>query len=352
MTIMNADQTYTVVIASFLEPEHVARIRQVDPRVRVLYAPELLRPPRYAADHVGQSVQRTPEQETAWLALMAQADILVDFDHTHLQDLPEIAPNARWIQATSAGIGQFVRRMGYATRMPGAIFTTASGVHAQPLAEFCLMVMLMFSRNFWRMQEQQARRHWERLAGTDLAGRTLGIVGMGKIGREVARVARPLGMRVIGSKRTVAGVDPASLHLDELVAGDRLDDLLKQSEFLVLCTPHTDETDRLIGARELALLPSAAVLINIARGAVVDEEALIEALRSGHLAAAGLDVFAEEPLPASSPLWEMPNVLISPHSASTSDRENRHLTDLFCANLRRFLDGAPLHNVLDVARLY
>ena len=165
-------------------------------------------------------------------------------------------------------------------------------------------------------------------------------------------MAAALGMRVIGSKRTVAGVDPASLHLGALYSPDSLDDMLRQAQYLVLIAPHTDATERLIGAHELALLPQGALFINIGRGALVDEGALIAALGSGHLGGAALDVFAAEPLPPDSPLWTMPNVLVSPHSASTSDRENERITTLFCDNLRRFLAGEALHNVLDVVALY
>src|SRR5262249_49540922 len=128
--------------------------------------------------------------------------------------------------------------------------------------------------------------------------------------------------------------------------------VLRRAEYLVLITPHTDETERMIGAEELALLPPGAVLINIGRGALIDESALIAALRSGHLGGAALDVFAEEPLPPDNPLWELPNVLISPHSGSTSDRENARLTELFCENLRRFLAGEPLLNILNLETLY
>lgn len=342
---------YNVLIASYLEPEHVARIHQVDERLNVIYEPELLPPPRYPADHTSD-MERTSAQEARWRQLLEKADILFDFDHTHREDLPDLAPNVQWIQATSAGTGQFVKRMGYDERMPDTVFTTASGVHAQPLAEFSLMAMLMFSRRFWRMWEQQQRKHWERLAGTDLEGRTLAIIGVGSIGREIARLSQALGMHVIGVKRHVSGVDPASLHLDELHPPAELKLVLPQAEHLVLITPHTPETEHLIGADELALLPAGAVLINIGRGALVDEAALIEALRSEHLRGAALDVFSEEPLPKESPLWEMQNVLISPHSASTSDRENARLTDLFCENLRRFLSNEPLLNVLDTEKLY
>lgn len=348
---MPGDSHYTLLLTTYLEPEFVERIRNVSPRLNVIYEPELLPTSRYPGDHYN-SVTRTAEQEARWRAYLKQADILFDFDPTHRQDLPELAPQVRWIQASSAGIGQFVHRSTYAVRMPNTVFTTASGVHAQPLAEFCIMSMLMFSRGLLQTLEQQRRKHWQRYAGTDLVGRTLGIIGVGKIGSEVARMAKALNMRTVGVKRRTANVDPASLHLDTLYSPEQLPELLRQSEYLVLVTPHTGSTERLIGAAELAMLPQGAVLINIGRGAVIDQDALIAALQSGHLGGASLDVFDVEPLPTDSPLWEMPNVLVCPHSGSTSDRENSRLTDLFCENLRRFLDGQPLLNVLDVEALY
>jgi phosphoglycerate dehydrogenase-like enzyme len=343
---------YQILIASYLEPEHVARIRSVDPRLNVIYEPDLLRPPRYAADHTGGPLERTPEQERQWQRLLQQADILFDFDQTHREDLPDLAPNVRWIQATSAGIGHFVKRTRYDTRMPGTVFTTASGVHAEPLAEFCVMAMLMFNKGLLRMVHDQERKHWERYAGTDLVGRTMVVVGVGTIGRKVARIGRAFGMTVIGIKRDPAGIDPATLNLHELHGPHQLADVLPRAEYLVLLTPHTPETEKMIGAPELAALPAGAIVINIARGAVIDEPALVESLRSGHLGGAALDVFAEEPLTAESPLWDMPNVLVSPHSGSTSDRENGRLTNLFCENLRRFIEGEPLLNVLDMEKLY
>jgi phosphoglycerate dehydrogenase-like enzyme len=348
---MTPDPRYTVLITTYLEPEHVARLRAVSPRLDVIYEPDLIPSPRYPADHYN-TIERTPEQEARWRELLARAEIMFDFDPTHRQDLPEVAPNLRWVQASSAGIGQLVRRMGYDRRMPGVVFTTASGVHARPLAEFCVMAMLMFAKGLRRMIEDQRRKHWERYAGTDLGGRTLGIIGVGSIGAEVARLGQALGMTVIGTKRTVAGADLAALHVDALYGPEDLPEVLRRAEFLVIAAPHTDATERLIGAAELALLPRGAVLINIGRGAVLDEPALIEALRSGQLGGAALDVFEHEPLSADSPLWDMENVLVSPHSGSTSDRENARLTDLFCENLRHFLAGEPLLNVLDTQALY
>lgn len=336
-----------VLIASYLEPELVEQIRQQVPQVEVINHPELLGKPRYIADHTALP-QRTPEQETQWRALLAEADILFDFDQTHQEDLPELAPKLKWIQATSAGIGQFVRKMGYDKRT-NWIYTTASGVHARPLAEFVLMALLMFAKNYEYMAREKANHHWERYHAEELAGKTLAIVGLGKIGRETARLAKAFDMRVIGSRRNI--LEP-TLFVDALYGPADLDELLQQADYLILATPHTDETESLIGARELALLPAGAILINIARGAVVDEPALIAALQSGHLRGAALDVFAEEPLPSDSPLWDMPNVIICPHSASTAVTENQKIVDIFIHNLRCYLDGKPMQNVLDVERLY
>ena len=341
-------ETYNLLITSYLEPEHVERIRQVDPRYNVLHVPELIAPPRYAADHTGGDWRRTPEQEARWRELLAEAHILFDFDYRNRPELPELAPKVRWVQSTSAGIGQFVKKMNYDTRWPETVFTTASGVHAQPLAEFCLMAMMMHNKGAVRILGDQARKHWERYAGTDLEGRTLAVVGLGRVGSAVARLAKGVGMRTIGTNMTPV---PEGT-VDQYFEPDQLHDMLRQAEYLVLMVPHTPFTEKMIGAEEFALLPKGAYFINIARGQVIDEPALIEALRSGHLSGAALDVFAAEPLPVDSPLWEMPNVLVSPHSASTSDRENGRITDIFCDNMRRFVAGEPLRNVLDTELLY
>jgi phosphoglycerate dehydrogenase-like enzyme len=153
---------------------------------------------------------------------------------------------------------------------------------------------------------------------------------------------------------TVIGTDvkPAPGAVDCYYEPSQLHAMLPQADVLVLMVPHTPQTEKMIGRKELALLPRGAYVINTARGAVVDEPALIEALQSRHLSGAALDVFAEEPLPPSSPLWDMPNVVVSPHSASTSDRENARITELFCDNLRRFLKGEPLRNVLNTELMY
>ena len=214
------------------------------------------------------------------------------------------------------------------------------------------MSMAMFNKGVLRLVRDQQQKLWQRHAGLDLEGRTVVIVGVGAIGKEIARVCRVLGMRTLGVKRRTEGVDPATLHLDELYAQEQLHEVLPRGQYLVLVAPHTPQTTGMIGAAELALLPDNALFINIARGALVDEAALVNALQSGNLGGASLDVFAQEPLDADSPLWHLPNVMISPHSASTTDRENHRLTDLFCENLRRYLAGDDLLNVLDTEQLY
>jgi phosphoglycerate dehydrogenase-like enzyme len=336
-----------VLIASYLEPKYVEQIRQEVPEVEVIYRPDLIGKPRYIADHTSIR-ERSVTQESEWQELLASADILFDFDHSHREDLPQIANNLKWIQATSAGIGQFVKRMGYAEQTDW-LFTTASGVHARPLAEFALMAMLMFAKQYPYLASEKQAHHWERYCATELAGKTVAILGLGKIGCEVARLAKAFEMHTIGSRRHAK---QKTQYVDEVYSPDDLALVLSNTGFLVLSTPHTSETEYLIGERELALLPEGAVLINIARGAIVDEQAMIEALQRGHLAGAALDVFEIEPLPHDSPLWDMPNVIISPHSASTAETENAKITRIFCDNLRRFVEGKALMNLLDVERLY
>jgi glyoxylate/hydroxypyruvate reductase len=337
----------SLLIASYLEPHHVEQIARVG-GMRVIYDPALLPRPTYPCDHHFGSIQRNADEEERWRGYLRDAEVMFDFDYTHLDHLADLIPNVRWIQATSAGIGPMLVRTGL-IHTP-ITFTTASGIHGVPLAEFVAMALLWFAKGGPRMAQDQAARRWQRTCARELRGSTVGIVGLGGVGREVARTCRALGLRVIATKRTVAGTRDDSV--DTLLPVSHLGTLLNEADALVLACPLTPETDRLIGRAELAMMKPGAILINIARGAVVDEPALIEALRSGHLGGAALDVAAKEPLPQDSPLWALPNVLVSPHSASTVTIENARLTELFCENLRRYLSGGPLRNTFDRARLY
>jgi len=338
-----------VVIASPLQDDLVEAIASTDPRLEVVYERELVPVPRYPADHALPLIA-SPQDRAHWETLLEEAEVLFDFGPQDLADRLPSWPRLRWIQATSAGVGQFAARVGL-TDSP-IIVTTASGVHARPLAEFVLMAMLMFEKGAFRLAADQRARHWERYAGQEIAGKLVGIVGGGRIGREVARVVRALDARTAGVIRSLDGRRGGDLDMDLLLPSERIDELLPTVDYLVLCLPHTAETYHLLSAARLDLLKPEAVLINVARGAVVDEEALIAMLQSGRLRGAALDVFAREPLPPESPLWGLPNVLISPHSASTAGSENKKIVDLFRENLRRYLDGQPLRNVLDKRLLY
>ncbi len=339
-----------VLICSYLEPELVAQIRAADARLNVEYHPDLLPKPRYQADHVGMPLERSNTDQARWLALLKRAEILFDFDYTGIKELPERAPNVRWIQATSAGIGQFIHRQNYA-RM-NAVFTTSSGVHARPLAEYTIMAMLEVVKQRDLARTQQLEHRWQRFSTVELSGKTLAIVGLGKIGLEVAKLAKAFDMHVIASKRHVEGLDTSSLGIDALYSWTDLHTMLAQADFVCLATPHTPETENLIDETAFRAIKPGATLINIARGAVVVEAAMIAALESGRLAHAALDVVAHEPLPPESPLWDMPNVSIYHHSASTNDRENQRIVELFCQNLKRYLEQKPLLNTLNIAQMY
>jgi glyoxylate/hydroxypyruvate reductase len=335
-----------VMVAAPVELEHVDRIRAVDPRIEVLHDASLLPTPRYVSDHVGSPMKRTPEQEARFLEMLGRAEVLFDFPSGHYRDLAQVAPRLRWLQSTSAGIGQMVKRVGL--DQTDITFTTASGVHARPLADFCLMAMLMFAKNYEWMERDKKAKRWERYCGEELTGKTLAIVGAGRVGQEVARHGKRMDMRVTGMRRSNAPLP----DVDRVFDRADLHAMLKEADFLVLAAPHTPETEGMIGEPELALMKPSAVLINIGRGALVDEDALIRALQEKRLAGAALDVLREEPPPQDSPLWDMPNVIISPHSASTVTQENARITEIFCDNLRRYLNGQPLRNVLDKQRLY
>jgi glyoxylate/hydroxypyruvate reductase len=322
----------------------VERIRSEVPGVRVHSHPELLPPPRYVADHTGDpAFRRTASQEAAWHALLAEADVLYDFDRDLAPRLPELAPRLRWIQATSSGIGPFVQRAGL--DRADLLITNAAGIHAIPLAEHTLLALLYFVKEVPRLRRDQAAQRWERSCGRELRGLRATIVGLGAVGREIARTLRAVGLHVTGVRRTPTP-DAAAVDCDRVIPPSELHAALPATDALVLIAPHTPETEGMIDARALALLPRGAILVNVARGALIDEDALLAALRSGALEGAALDVARTEPLPAGHPLWDEPNVLLTAHSASTVERENERLTDLFIDNLHRFRAGAPLRNLL------
>jgi phosphoglycerate dehydrogenase-like enzyme len=323
----------TVLIATPLEPELVERLRSVDERLEVLFEPDLLPPARYPSDHVGdQSFRRTAAQQARFEALLARAEVLLGYpgeDPEQLAAAVRAAPRLRFVQAMFAGAGQQLA----AARLPQAdleriAWTSSSGVHAAQLAEWSLFGILALTKGLPRLLADKAARRWPHYPLDEVRGTTLLVAGLGEIGREVARLAEALGMRVLSLTRT---------------EGD-LDELLPQADSVVITLPATDETRGLFDRRRLRSMREGSILVNVGRGAVVDEQALVEVLRDGPLRGAALDVFAQEPLPPESPLWELDNVVLSPHTAAFSTRENERVVDLFADNLRRYLDGRELRS--------
>lgn len=337
-----------VLIASPLEPELVQRLASAVPEVEVLFEPDLLPVPRYPCEHGGTRPELDATQSQRWSDLLARADVSFDFDWRDPVAMATTAPRLRWVQATSAGIGGFVARTGL--DRSSITFTTAAGTHAVPLAEFALAGVLDLVKGGPHLRAQQAAHRWERYATASVRGRRAVVVGLGSIGRETCRLLDAVGLDVVGVGRPGGTYDvPPSVHV---VSTDALDEVLPAAEVVVLATPLTEATAGLLSRDRIAALPPGAVVVNVARGPVVDEAALVDHLASGHLGGAALDVFQVEPLPASSPLWDLPNVIVSPHSASTLVSENATLVGLFVDNLRRFLAGRPLRNTYDATKGY
>ncbi|GIW11275.1 MAG: D-2-hydroxyacid dehydrogenase [Chloroflexi bacterium] len=256
------------------------------------------------------------------------------------------APNVRWFHGTQAGIDAY-RASGFLER--GIPITLGRGWAARPIAEWVIGAILLLAKLYPKWVNEQARQQWAGGRIEEVLGQTVGIFGFGGIGQETARLAHALGMRVIACKRTPGPPPPT---VAALYGPEGLPILLRESDYLVLAAPATPETTDLIGAAELAQMKPTARLINVGRGTILDEAALAEALRSGRLAGAVLDVYRVEPLPPDSPLRSAPNVLLSPHRSFLSQHLDQRILDPFLDNLRRYLAGEPLQQVYDPLRGY
>lgn len=274
------------------------------------------------------SVAATPDETDDQLA---SAEVLLtgSLPTEKLDD----APNLRWIQALSAGVDHFDRD---ALAEAGVALTSASGVHAEPIGEQVLAYLLAFERNLQKGFRQQERGVWESYGGKELRDETVGILGLGAIGGRVAELAAAFGTEVVGTKRNPEEAPDA---VDEAFGPDGLYEVCSRSDYVVVSVPLTDETRGLIGEEEIRTMPSSAVLVNVARGEVVDEEALTTALQKGHLRGAALDVFEAEPLPEESPLWDLSNVLVTPHMAGSTPHYYQRCADLFAENYENFVAG-------------
>ena len=251
------------------------------------------------------------------------------------------ASGLKWLQVFNAGVDHPV----FATIIErGVRLTTAAGSTAEPIAQTVIAAMLYLARNFPRWMADQRNHQWDPMRAPDLPrdlrGQVMLVYGLGGIGMEIARLARMLGVYVVGVRRNAS----KTAHVDEIHTPDKLPELLTRSDWLVIACPLTAETRGMIDANLLAKLPRGARVINIARGEIIAEPALIAALQSGHLAGAYLDVFAHEPLPGDSPLWDMPNVIVTPHNSSASAGSDARVNAIFLDNLKRWARSQPLVN--------
>ncbi|HXK33581.1 MAG TPA: D-2-hydroxyacid dehydrogenase [Dehalococcoidia bacterium] len=315
-----------IVVTERVAREYGASIRKVVPRARLAVASLRDGGLEWSMDPVGAEV--CCFSEDMWADLDLRRTVLpVVF---RLEGL-------KWFHTFSAGVDapvfqQLIDR--------GAKLTNSSGASAPAIAQYVLAMMLHHVKGIAAWEEQQRRREWLQHGGGELTDMTVGIIGLGAIGGEVARLAKAFRMRTLGLRRS----PKRTPYVDEQHAPARLHALLKRSDFVVLACPLTKETDGLIGERELRSMKASAVLINIARGRVVQETTLVRALDEGWIAGACLDVFAVEPLPEDSPLWSLPNVMVTPHNSGASAHNMARSMDIFLDNLSRFAAGKKLRN--------
>jgi phosphoglycerate dehydrogenase-like enzyme len=345
----------TVFIATPVEEELVQRIRESVSGVEVLYDASLLPSPRFPSDHVGDpAFRRDPDAQQRFDSWAQRAEVALGVPGDTpegLRDLIARAGRLRWVHGTSAGAGELVRAAGLsAADLQRVTFTSSVGVHATQLAEWAMLGLLAFTKDLPRLQKDKAARRWEHYAVRELAGQRLLVVGLGHIGREVARCARALGMHVTGVRRTPREGDLD--WVDRTASTAELADVAPSADAVVLALPATVETRGMFTAELIEALPAHAVLVNVGRGSTIDEPALVAALRERRLTGAALDVAATEPPPPGSPLWDLDNVLLSPHTAALSTKENERIVELFCDNLRRFTNGEPLRNRVDTTLFY
>lgn len=336
----NPNETIRVVVAMNFSDDIMEQLREVSPRL-----------------HIERYYPNVPEH--VW----HDAEVLFTVNRF---PLPEQAPRLRWIQLYSAGLDNILKEP--IIQAEDVEVTTASGVHSIHIAEYCLAMMLAFMYKLPQLMELKAKTEWpenrQMFAPHGLRALTLGIVGYGTIGRELARMADSLGMRVLATKRDVKHPADTSGYQEEglgdptgdiparLYPPQALASMATECDFIVILTPLTKETRHSVDEHVLKSMKKTSVIINVARGAVIDEAALISALANGTISGAALDVFEEEPLPKTSPLWNLDNVIISPHISGNNSFYNQRVAAIFAENLRRYIQNEALLNRLERERGY
>ncbi|MDP3949370.1 D-2-hydroxyacid dehydrogenase [Microbacterium sp.] len=343
-----------VVVAAPLARELCELLTTLEPRIELVVDQSLLPPMRHPADFSGDpSFRRTPEQQTAYEKMIDTADALYgipDVDAAALARTVRANPMLRWVHTMAAGGGGQVRAAHLtASELERVAFTTSAGVHGDALAEFAVFGVFAGAKHLPRLVGQQRDREWSgRWMMSQVADQTVLVLGLGGIGAAVAAKLAALGATVIGTTRSGASLPGVArtVHPDDVA------EVLPHVDAVVSTLPGTDATHHLVGREFLSALKPGATVVNVGRGTVVDESALLDGLDADVVGFAALDVFEVEPLPAESPLWGHPRVLVSPHTAALDAREDRRIAELFAENASRLLDGLPMRNLVDTVEFY
>ncbi|WP_409299756.1 D-2-hydroxyacid dehydrogenase [Peribacillus sp. SCS-155] len=315
-----------MIIAQNISQEYIRKIEQTAPGWTVL----------------------TGRKQEAWQDRLHEAEIIAGWKKMMEEYISEDSPALRWIQAWSAGVNSLPLRY---FEEKGISISTASGVHAFPISETIFGLMLALTRKIYSYIRNQATKTWHHEhMNQEIHNKTIGIIGVGAIGKETAKIAKAFGMRVLGTRHS----GKPEQFVDEMYTNKELHTILPQCDYVVITLPLTTETHHLFGSEEFKLMKTSSFLINIGRGEIVNEPELIQALNDGEIAGAGLDVFETEPLQAESPLWNMDNVIITPHTAgSTEFYDQRVLDQIFLPNLKSYISGTGLKvNVVDYRKGY
>lgn len=339
-----AAQPIEVLIAIQLADELVARIKEISPRLKI-------------SVHPVSKAEEVPGE--AW----SRCQVLYT---SRVIPTPEQAPELRWIQFNWAGVDHALDAP--ILQKPGMLATTLSGAAASQMAEHVVMMLLALGHHIPDLFSHQKRAEWprdrwERFLPQELRGSTVGIVGYGSIGRQIARLLQPFGATVLATKRDAMhpqdtgyipeGMgDPEGDLVHRLYPPEAICSMFKECDFAVISVPKTPKTVNMIGANEIAALKPTAFVVDVSRGGIVNHSALLSALKERKIAGAALDVYPEEPLPPESPLWKLPNVILTPHISGNTTYYQQRAVELFAENLRRYLNGMSLYNLIDLGRGY
>jgi D-2-hydroxyacid dehydrogenase (NADP+) len=334
-------ETINVLVLAGIGETLLNQIRAVSPRLQVSDASALV--DIKSPSDPGKS---DPASQEKLNNLLAEMEVLYSF--RSLPNLAQRAPRLKWFQLLPAGADQVLSEDLVKSAI---ILTNTRGIHGVQISELVFEMMLMHVKHAHQSFRNQQNNQWGKFTPGLLSGKALGIVGYGAIGKQLARLGKAFGMRVFGTRRSALRASRGR-YVDRLYPREQIGDMLAECDFVALALPSTAETYKMFGEKELRCMKTEAFLVNIGRGNTVDEEALIRALKEKWIGGAGLDCFFKEPLQADNPLWDMPNVIITPHVAGVRDDYQTLATDVFCDNLKRYVNGQRLINVVDKKKGY